>query len=111
MNSSFPALFWFVAILAAIPLVLWLLKRTQLGTAAAGGGAMRVVAVLPLSPGQRIVTVEVGTGEARRWLVLGVTAQTITTLREMEPGAEPPAPGAPPVPGFGQLLAKVRRDG
>ena len=109
-SSGLSALLWFVAILAAIPFALWLLKRTPIG-GAAGGGVLRSVAALPLSTSQRIVTVEVGTGESRRWLVLGVTPQSITTLHTMEPGAEPPTPNAPSVPGFAQLLAKVRRDG
>jgi flagellar motor switch protein FliN/FliY len=36
-------------------------------------GPMRVVACLPLAPNQRLVTVEVGQGDERRWLVLGVS--------------------------------------
>jgi len=109
-SSGFTSLLWFIAILALIPVALWLLKRTPIG-GAAGGGVLRSVAALPLSTSQRIVTVEVGTGDSRRWLVLGVTPQSITTLHTMAPGAEPAAPTAPPVPGFAQLLAKVRRDG
>ena len=35
--------------------------------------AMRVVSVLPLAPNQRLLTVEVGQGDDRRWLVLGVS--------------------------------------
>jgi flagellar protein FliO/FliZ len=70
-SSLFTSLLW--PIVAAIPAALWLLKRTP-----AGGGPrralMRTVAVLPLAPGQRLVTVEVGRGDDRRWLVLGVTA-------------------------------------
>ena len=107
-SSGISALLWFVAILAAIPLALWLLKRTPIG-GAAGGGVLRSVAALPLSTSQRIVTVEVGSGESRRWLVLGVTPQSITTLHTMEPGAEPPAATAPA--GFADLLKKVRGNG
>ena len=63
-SSLFTSLLWFAAVVAAIPAALWLLKRTP-----AGGGAthglMRTVAVLPLAPGQRVVTVEVGRGELR----------------------------------------------
>jgi flagellar protein FliO/FliZ len=51
----------------------------------------------------------VGQGEDRKWLVLGVTAQNITTLHTMAPQAEAPAAGAGPVPQFAQLLGKVRR--
>jgi flagellar protein FliO/FliZ len=79
------SLIWFVAIVAMIPVALWLLKRTPMGGGGAGQGVLRSVAALPLSTNQRIVTVEVGQGEARRWLVLGVTAQSITTLHTMEP--------------------------
>ena len=100
---------WFIAIIAMIPLALWLLKRTPMG-GGAGNGMLRSVAALPLSTSQRIVTVEVGQGDARRWLVLGVTAQSITTLHTMDPQAElAPAPPIP-VPGFAQLLTKLRQD-
>ena len=83
-GSAFTSLLWFIAILALSPAALWLLKRSPAGGATMQG-ALRTVAVLPLSPSQRLVTVEVGRGEARRWLVLGVTGQQITTLHEMAP--------------------------
>jgi flagellar protein FliO/FliZ len=101
----------FVLILALIPAALWLLKRSPLGKLSAGGagGAMRVVAALPLAPNQRIVTVEVGSGDERRWLVLGVTPAGIHTLHTLPPQAEPAAapPGALPI--FAQLLARQQR--
>ncbi|MEO6030473.1 MAG: flagellar biosynthetic protein FliO [Burkholderiaceae bacterium] len=106
--NGLSALLWFVAILAMIPLALWLLKRTPMGGAGANG-MMRNVATLPLSANQRIVTVEVGQGEARRWLVLGVTAQNITTLHTLAPQADAPAPGAAVAPPFAQLLGRLRR--
>jgi flagellar protein FliO/FliZ len=71
---------------------------------------MRSVAMLPLSANQRIVTVEVGQGDARQWLVLGVTPGSITTLHTMAPQAEPPQSGPQAVPSFSQLLGKFRRD-
>jgi len=113
-GSALSSLLWFVAILALIPAALWLLRRTPAGAGAAQG-LMRTIAVLPLSPGQRLVTVEVGRGDARRWLVLGVTGQQITTLHEMAPQdsglatTEPP-PGTP----FSQWMARLqapRKDG
>jgi flagellar protein FliO/FliZ len=107
-GSAFTSLLWFIAILALIPAALWLLKRTPAGGATMQG-PMRTVAVLPLAPNQRLVTVEVGRGESRRWLVLGVTAQQITTLHEMAPqddGAVPVLQAALP---FAQLLAKLQR--
>ncbi len=108
-STGFTSLLWFVAIIALIPLALWLLKRTPMGGAAAHG-LMRSVAVLPISPSQRIVTIEVGHGDERRWLVLGVTPQSITTLHQMAPQHAPPtAPGDVPVPGFAQLLKRFRQ--
>ena len=103
----FSSLLWFVAILAAIPLALWLLRRTPAGGVSAAG-ALRTVAVLSLSPSQRIVTVEVGRGDARRWLVLGVTGQQITTLHEMAPQDDAGAPPSAAQPPFAQLLARMQ---
>jgi flagellar protein FliO/FliZ len=106
-GSVVSSVLWFLAILAAIPLVLWLLRRSPAG-GASGAGALRTVAVLPLSPSQRIVTVEVGRGDARRWLVLGVTGQQITTLHDMAPQDEAAPPAAPHTAPFAQLLARLQ---
>lgn len=84
MNTSLAPLLWFLAILALIPVVLWLLKRTPLGGAALGG-QLRTVAQLVIAPSQRIVIVEVGQGDDRQWLVLGITGQQIRTLHVMPP--------------------------
>ena len=109
MSQGITSLLWFIAILALIPAALWLLKRTPMGGAAAHG-ILRSVAALPLSASQRIVTVEVGHGEGRKWLVLGVTPHSITTLHAMEPQAEPAVDSAldtAPTP-FAQLLGRLR---
>ncbi len=105
MNASglLPFL-WFLGIVALIPVALWLLKRTPLGGAAAAG-VLRVVAQLPTAPNQRLLVVEVGQGEDRRWLVLGATAQSITTLHTLPPQAEPPAAAR-----FAKLLNNERGD-
>ena len=109
MPSGLSSLLWFVAIIAMIPAALWFLKRTPLGGAGTTG-ILRSVAVLPLSTSQRIVTVEVRAGDERRWLVLGITPTTITTLHSMAPVADlaPPSPGMQPPP-FAQLLGRLRR--
>ena len=109
--TGFTSLLWFIAIIAMIPVALWLLKRTPMG-GAGSGHLMRSIASLPISPSQRLVTVEVGTGAERRWLVLGVTAQNISTLHTMAPqddAVAPSANAAPPMP-FAQLLGKLRQD-
>ena len=113
MPNGLGALLWFGAIVALIPVALWLLKRTPLGGGAAAG-VMKSVAMLPLSTSQRIVTVEVGSGDERRWLVLGVTPQSITTLHTMaaQDTGRLATPGAVPAsPVFGQILERLRRRG
>ena len=112
-GTGLTSLVWFIAVVALIPMVLWLLKRSPAGARFGGGpnpGVVRHIAALPLSPSQRIVTIEVGQGEARRWLVLGVTPNNITTLHSMEPQADAPVATSTPMPGFAQLLAGLRRD-
>ena len=104
-----PAL-WFGAVIALIPLALWLLKRSPLGRGATHG-PLRHVAALPLLASQRVAIVEVGRGAGRRWLVLGVSAQAINTLHTMAP-QDPPAaePGAACEQGatFAQLLTRLK---
>jgi flagellar protein FliO/FliZ len=106
-GSTLMSLLWFGVILAAIPLALWLLKRTPAGGSTAQG-LMRTVAVLPLSPSQRIVTVEVGRGDARRWLVLGVTGQQIHTLHEMAALDDVLTTATQTTTSFAQLLSRLQ---
>lgn len=109
--TGLTSLLWFAGVLVAIPLVLWLVKRSPLGGVASGPGAPRTVSALALSPSQRLVTVEVGQGEERLWLVLGVTPNSIRTLHTMAPLAPPPATTAPDAPAaaFSQLLGRLRQ--
>jgi flagellar protein FliO/FliZ len=93
MTPTLSSLLWFVAVLAAIPAVLWLLRQSPLGRLhglrpAGGECPVRTLSSHALSPSQRVVTVEVGNGSARRWLVLGVTPAGITTLHQLEPGGQ-----------------------
>ena len=103
MNPALTSLVGFVAVVALIPVALWLLKRTPIG-GGASHGVMRTVAMLPISANQRLLTVEVGSGDERKWLVLGVTPAGISTLHTMAPQAIDPA--ALPTSPFAQLLAK-----
>ena len=98
----------FLLILALIPAALWLLKRTPMGGAASAQG-LRLIGALALAPNQRIVTIEVGSGDDRRWLVLGVTPAGISSLHSLPPQAELPASGAT-LPVFAQLLQRHKRD-
>ncbi|OWQ91271.1 hypothetical protein CDN99_08825 [Roseateles aquatilis] len=105
MTSSLVPLLWFLAILALIPVVLWLLKRTPLGGAALGG-QLRTVAQLVIAPSQRIVIVEVGQGEDRQWLVLGITGQQIRTLHTMPPQTDAAAALQAAQPSFAAVLRR-----
>ena len=108
MAVDWTPLLWFGAIVALIPLALWMLKRTPLGGGVAAG-PLRHVAALPLSASQRVAIGEVGSGTARRWLVLGVSSQAIHTLHTMAPQDEP-APGATEQgASFAQLLSRLKR--
>jgi flagellar protein FliO/FliZ len=101
-SSWLPAL-WFLLILALIPLALWLLKRSPVSSSLVQRGT-RVVGSTHLGPGQRLLTVEVGEGEARRWLLLGVTTHHINLLTELPPQTLPPTE----VPSFAKLLQRAR---
>jgi flagellar protein FliO/FliZ len=110
------SLVWFGVVIALIPLALWLLKRSPvMGVGAARPGTPRHVAVLPLGQQQKLVTVEVGQGDDRLWLVLGVTPQGIRTLHTMVPQAALPGAetfsAAPPTAAFQQLLSRLRKPG
>ncbi|HEY1399155.1 flagellar biosynthetic protein FliO [Roseateles sp.] len=105
MNNSLVPLLWFLAILALIPVVLWLLKRTPLGGGAMGG-QLRTVAQLVIAPSQRIVIVEVGQDEDRQWLVLGITGQQIRTLHVLPPQADAGAALQAAQPSFSSLLKR-----
>jgi flagellar protein FliO/FliZ len=108
-GSTWTAVLWFCAIVAMIPLALWVLKRTPMGGAAGTPGTPRAVAVMPLSAQQRLVTVEVGQGDERLWLVLGVTPHGIRTLHTMAPQTPVQhAPSPPPAAAFAQLLGRLR---
>ena len=79
----------FIAVMAALP---WLLRRWQLRQLMARGEQgvqTQVLSAVALSPGQRIVVVEVGQGGQRTRLVLGVTAQNIHCLHVL--GSTAPA--------------------
>jgi flagellar protein FliO/FliZ len=109
-NGLTSSLLWFLAVIALIPLALWLLKRSPLlGGGLHKPGCPKAVAVLPVSAQHKLVTVEVGQGEDRLWLVLGVSPQGIRTLHTLMPQAEAEdSPPPPPAAAFAQLLARLR---
>jgi flagellar protein FliO/FliZ len=116
MTPGLGSILWFAAIVAAIPLMLWLLKRSPLGGSLGGrAGAPRTVATLALSAQQKVVTVEVGQGADRQWLVLGVSPQGIRNLHTMPaqdagPADDPDDISTQPPTAFAQLLSRLRQD-
>ena len=109
MAVDWTPLLWFGAIVALIPLALWMLKRTPLGGGVAAG-PLRHVAALPLSASQRVAIVEVGSGSERRWLVLGVSGQSINTLHTMAPQDDAAPAATDPGANFAQLLSGLKRN-
>lgn len=82
------------------------MKRSGLATGTVGAtqALIKPINQMSLGPGQRLVTVEVGSGDDRKWLVLGVTAQNIHTLHTMTPQAVAIADTA--TPSFTNLLRR-----
>jgi flagellar protein FliO/FliZ len=85
--SVFGSLMWLLLVLGGS------LRQAQSGA--------RVVGVQALSPTQKVVTLEVGTGAGRTWLVVGVTPQHMTVLHTLSAGDVPEggqgsSPGATP---------------
>ena len=84
----------FVAAMALLPWLVRRLKQRQSTLGGASAVAARVLSAVSLGPQQRLVTVEVGAGDARTCLVLGVTAQQITCLHVLPAPSSAPAPTA-----------------
>ncbi len=94
MLSAWLPLVVAIGVLAAIPFGLkWLQRRMGVGVTGTGATS-KVISAVAVGPHQRVVTVEVGPAEARVWLTLGVTAQTITCLHTT---AAAPGPEAAPL--------------
>jgi flagellar protein FliO/FliZ len=110
--SVWPALAAFVAVIALIPVALWVLKRLQSG-AGRPGRVVTLVGGLTLGPRERIAIVE---ADGRRWM-LGVTGQSISMLAELErpdpaasaePSASPTPAGIASTP-FGRMLDSLKK--
>lgn len=100
--SLAPMLIALVFVLALIPVAMWLLKRLG-GAQPAGTAGLRVVAQLALGPRESIVVVEAG----ERWLLLGVTAASITRVGTLPKGDASAL--AHSATSFASLLARVQK--
>ena len=106
----------FVTAMALLPWLLRRLKQRQSALSGNGAVAARVLTAVSLGPQQRLVTVEVGSGDARTCLVLGVTAQQITCLHVLPAPASAQTPAAAaavaaalaPSTSFSQAMARAQ---
>ena len=107
-QNAIPAL----VLLAVLVGIAWALKWARgrvpgLGASAGNGPSLRILSSLALGPQQRVVTVEVGDGERRIGLVLGVAPGGVQTLHTLELPPATPAATNPPAPGgFAARLAQ-----
>ncbi len=97
------ALFALAVVVLVIFGAAWLLKRVQPGRPGANT-LLSAVSTLSLGARERIAVIEVGD----QWLVVGVTAQTITPLHTMPRGALPPGSTAAATLPFSAWLARAR---
>jgi flagellar protein FliO/FliZ len=94
-----------VVVVALIPAVAWLMRRSGLAARGTHAG-LRVVAQLPLGPRERVVIIEAGD---RRWM-LGVSPAGITRLGTLPPGQAPDGPaGYPAAQGASRFAELLKR--
>jgi flagellar protein FliO/FliZ len=83
MTQSLILIGLFLCVLVSLPFLIERLKKHYGLTTVGAAGPARMVSALALGPQQKVVTVEVGPHNARVWLVLGVTQQSIQCLHTM----------------------------
>ena len=84
MTSSLLPLVGVLCLLALLPWVIQRLRQRSVAGQLASASAMKIVSAMAVGPHQKLLTVEVGPPEARAWLVLGVSAQSVTCLHRMD---------------------------
>lgn len=84
MTQSLLTIVIFVALILMLPFFAkWFQQRKGVIKGSSPGLTSKVVSAMAVGPQQRVLTVEVGPENARTWLVLGVTGQTITCLHTL----------------------------
>ncbi len=104
MTSTWPSLVALALILGALPLAAWFVRRGPAPTGARGT-ALGIVAAVPVGARERIALVRAD----RKWLVVGITAQSITTLAELDeaPAGVDPDATMPGAGSFGDVLRAI----
>ena len=104
-NGIWPSLLAFAVVVAAIPVALLLLKRIQ-GGRVGQRGVVTLVGGLSLGPRERVAVIEAG----GKWLVLGVTPQSVNLLTTMDDPARAERAAMPDNPlsaSFAQILSPL----
>ena len=101
MSSALASIAVLLLVVAAIPLVLWMVKRLS-EIPGQNAGPLAVSASLTVGPRERIAVIRI----EERWLVVGITAGSINTLAEL---TEAPTLTGPGKQGFARMLDGIRR--
>lgn len=80
MTQSLLTIVVFIALLACVPYAVKWAKQRAMGGLQPSQSQAKFISAVAVGPHQRVVIVEVGPEDARVWLTLGVTAQTIQCL-------------------------------
>ena len=83
MTQSLILIGLFMALLVSLPFLIDRIKKRYGFAQTVPAAQSRVVSALSLGPHQKVITVETGPSQARIWLVLGVTQQSIQCLHSM----------------------------
>lgn len=85
MTQGYVMLIAVVVLLAALPWGLrWLQRRLPMAQRGGVSGATpRLLGALAVGPQQRVMTIVVGEGAQRTWLVIGVTSDSVHCLHTL----------------------------
>jgi flagellar protein FliO/FliZ len=105
MSSMIPSLTAFLFVVLMIPVALWLMRRGQ-NLRGAGAGTLTMVAGLNVGPRERIAVVRA----ADRFLVVGVTAQSMTLLATLDEWPQADGAATPAGTPFATLLNRFHQN-
>ena len=111
LQNAMPALL-LLALMVGLAFALKWARRRLPGAAGHSGPPMQVLSTLTLGPQQPVETVQVGQGEDRVCLVLGVSAGSVNALHQMALPADlvdPATPIVTPASGFAARLAQLTK--
>jgi flagellar protein FliO/FliZ len=111
LQNALPALA-LLAIMVALAFALKWARHRLPGAVGHSGPPMQVLSSLSLGPQQRVVTLQVGKGDERVCLVLGISPGSVNALHSMSLPADLSDAGTPivtPATGFAARLAQLTK--